>query len=64
VTPPGDIVPSDYKVTVNVKCDQLEKSEDFRITITKQSNAIYYGAAIIIVAIVVLVIVFRKYGRR
>jgi uncharacterized membrane protein len=64
VTPPGDIVPSDYKVSVNVKCDQLEKSEDFRITITKQSRAVYYGAAVIIVAIVVLVLVFRKYGRR
>lgn len=64
ITPPGDIVPSDYKVTVNIKCDQLEQSLDFRITINKQSRAIYYGAAIIIVAIVVLFIVFRKYGRR
>lgn len=64
ITPPGDIVPSDYEVTVKVKSDQLEESEEYRITVKKESKTTIYGIVIILIAIVVLLFMIRKYGRR
>jgi len=64
ITPPGDIVPSDYKITAKVKSDQLEESEDYRITIKKESKTSIYGIVIIVAAVVVLLFMFKKYGRR
>nr|CBH39533.1 hypothetical membrane protein [uncultured archaeon] len=64
ITPPGDITPSDYKVTVKVKSDQLEEEEDFRIIVKESSNVALYGVVIIIMVILALAFMFRKYGRR
>ncbi|MDY6964627.1 MAG: NEW3 domain-containing protein [Halobacteriota archaeon] len=64
IIPPGDIATSDYKVSVNVKSDQLEENEDFRIVIEESSNVPMYGALIIIVVLISLVFMFKKYGRR
>ena len=64
ITPPGDITPSDYKVTVKIKSDQLEEEEDFRIIVKESSNVALYGVVIIIIVILALAFMFRKYGRR
>jgi len=64
ITPPGDIVPSDYEVTVIVKSDQLEESVLYRITVEKESKTTIYGVIIIVMAIIVLLFMIRKYGRR
>ncbi|MGB7532819.1 MAG: NEW3 domain-containing protein [Halobacteriota archaeon] len=64
ITPPGDITPSDYKVTVKVKSDQLEEEEDFRIIVEESSNVALYGVVIIVIVILALAFMFRKYGRR
>ena len=64
ITPPGDITPSDYKVTVKVKSDQLEEEEDFRIIVKESSNVALYGVVIIVIVILALAFMFRKYGRR
>lgn len=64
ITPPGDITPSDYKVTVKVKSDQLEEEEDFRIIVEESSNVALYGTVLIVIVIVALAFMFRKYGRR
>ena len=64
ITPPGDITPSDYKVTVKIKSDQLEEEEDFRIIVEESSNVALYGTVIIVIVILALAFMFRKYGRR
>jgi uncharacterized membrane protein len=64
VTPPGNIVASDYEVSVKVRSDQAEDSNDFRITVTTDSYIPYLGAGIIALVGVVLFLVYRIYGRR
>ncbi len=64
VQSPGNIVASDYDVNVNVKSDQAASATDFRITIATSSIIPYVGGAIILLVIVGLVFIYRKYGRR
>jgi uncharacterized membrane protein len=64
VTPPGNIVASDYDVTITAKSDQAEKEKDYRITVKVDSLVPYIGGAIILFVVVGLVLVYRKYGRR
>jgi uncharacterized membrane protein len=65
VQSPGDIVASDYDVDVNVMSDQSSSgATDFRITIATSSIIPYVGGGIILVVIVGLALVYRKYGRR
>jgi|GEM_PF-4696462 len=64
VQSPGNIAPSDYDVNVVVKSDQAQSSEDFRITIASSSIIPYIGGGIILVIVVGLVLMYRKYGRR
>jgi uncharacterized membrane protein len=65
VQSPGNIVASDYSVVVTVKSDQEQSSENtFRITINTQSYIPYIGGGLIIVVLVGLFFMYRKYGRR
>jgi uncharacterized membrane protein len=64
ITPPGNIVASDYDVTVKAKSDQAEKEKDYRITIKVDSYVPYVGGAIILLVLGGLVLVYRKFGRR
>ena len=64
VQPPGNIVASDYEVNVKVKSDQAEKEKDYRITIKTDSIIPYLGAGIIVLVVVGLILIYRKYGRR
>lgn len=64
VQPPGNIVASDYDVTVKVVSDQAQGSDEFRITIVTSSYIPYIAGGIIVVVLVGLVFLYRKYGRR
>lgn len=64
VQPPGNIVASDYDVSVNIKSDQATDTEDFRITIATSSYVPYVAGGIILVVLVGLVFLYKKYGRR
>ncbi len=64
VTPPGNIVASDYDITIKAKSDQATKEKDYRITITVDSYIPYIGGAIILIVAGALFLVYRKYGRR
>ena len=65
VQSPGNIVASDYSVVVTVKSDQEAASDDtFRITITTQSYIPYIGGGLIVIVLVGLFFMYRKYGRR
>lgn len=64
VTPPGNLVASDYDITIMAKSDQAEKEKDYRVTITVDSYIPYIGAATIGLVLVGLVLIYTKYGRR
>jgi uncharacterized membrane protein len=64
VTPPGNIVASDYSVTIKAKSDQAEDEANYRITVKVDSIIPYIGGGIILIVIVGLFLVYRKYGRR
>jgi uncharacterized membrane protein len=64
VTPPGNIVASDYSVSITAKSDQAEDEASYRITVKVDSLIPYIGGGIILFVIVGLVLVYRKYGRR
>jgi|AGTN01.2.fsa_nt_gi Predicted membrane protein len=64
VTPPGNIVASEYPLSIKVKCDQGAKNFDYNIKVSTDSYIPYIGAGIILIVIVGLVLVVRKYGRR
>jgi uncharacterized membrane protein len=61
---PPDTIPSEYKLRVIVKCDQMQESEDLRLMVKERSYAAIIGGAIIIAAIIGVVYIFRKFGRR
>lgn len=64
VVPPGNIVASDYEVDVKVKSDQAETDKVYRITISTESYIPYIGAAMVLVVLLGLVLMYKKYGRR
>ena len=64
VTPPGNIVASDYDITIKAVSDQAGKEKDYRIKVTVDSYIPYIGGAIILFVVGGLVLVYRKYGRR
>lgn len=64
VTPPGNIVASEYDIDITAKSDQAEAARSYRISVTVDSIVPYIGGAIILFVIVGLVLVYRKYGRR
>lgn len=64
VQPPGNIVASDYEVSLKAQSDQAEDGKDYRITVQTQSYIPYIGGGIILVVIAGLVLIYRKYGRR
>lgn len=64
VQSPGNIVASDYDVSINVKSDQAQSDKDYRITIETSSIIPYIGVGVIVVVLVGLVFLYRKYGRR
>lgn len=61
---PPETIPSEYKLTVNVKSDQTQLTEEFKIIVKERSYATLIGVAIILSAIFFLIYIFRRAGRR
>jgi len=65
VQPPANIVASDYDIKVTMKSDQATADTlSYRITITTNSYIPYIAGAIILIVLIGIVVVFRKFGRR
>ncbi len=64
IQPPGNIVASDYPVSIKVKGDQGARTFDYTIKVSTESYIPYIGVGIIIVVVVGLFLVIRKFGRR
>ena len=64
IVPPGNIVASDYKITVKVSSDQTEKKDDFRIVVREQSLVAVFGIALLALIGGGVYFMFRKYSRR
>jgi len=55
----------DYFITVKAVSDQVSSTaRDVRVSVTKPTEWGYIGFGIVLVALVLVVIVFRRFGRR
>ncbi len=65
IRPPVDASVNDYKIIIKAKSAEVETSEDqIRVTITKSASSQWLGYAIIGIAIIVLIVIFKKFGRK
>jgi len=64
IVPPGNIVASEYKISVKVNSDQTEKSDDFRVLVREQSLVAVFGIALLALICGLVYYMFRKYNRR
>jgi len=65
IEPSADTGIDDYKVIVKAKSQKFETGEDvIRVTVEKSSYSGYLGFAMIGAAIIFLIIIFRKFGRK
>ncbi len=64
VIPPADIVAGEYKVIAQIKSDQAEGEDEFRIVVKEQSYVALLGLLVMAAVAAGLWYVFRKYGRR
>jgi uncharacterized membrane protein len=61
---PPDTLPSEYRLRINIRSDQTELQEDLKVIVKEKSYAGLIGGGIIITALIGLIIIFRKFGRR
>ncbi len=61
---PPDSVPSEYKLGIKAVSDQVASKSEVKIIVKEKSYTAIIGGAIVIGAIVGLVLIFRKFGRR
>ena len=64
VVPPADIVAGEYKVVAQVKSDQAEGEDEFRIVVEEQSYVAILGLLVMAGVVAGLWYMFKKYGRR
>jgi len=64
VVPPADIVAGEYKVIAQVKSDQAEGEDEFRIVVEEQSYVAILGLLVMAGVVAGLWYMFKKYGRR
>jgi len=64
ITPPANIVASEYKITVTVISDQTEKSDDYHVVVNEQSFIAVFGVLILGFVVGGVYYMFRKYKRR
>jgi uncharacterized membrane protein len=64
IVPPGNIVASEYKITVKVASDQTEVKDDFRVVVKEQSLVAVFGIALLLLIGGGVYYMFRKYSRR
>ncbi|PKP54410.1 MAG: hypothetical protein CVT90_01410 [Candidatus Altiarchaeales archaeon HGW-Altiarchaeales-3] len=62
---PADASSGDFKVIVKAKSQEFETGEDvIRVTVEKSSSSGYVGFALIDAAVIFLILIFRKFGRK
>ena len=64
ISVPGSVDAGDYVVTLRAESDQKTAQEQVRVTVVKGSGATYIGLGMILTAMIILVVILRKYGRR
>jgi len=65
IRPPVDAGLSDYKIIIKAKSAEVETPEDqIRVTISKSSQSSWLGYAIIGIGIILVVVIFKKFGRK
>ena len=64
VVPPADIVAGEYKVVAQVKSDQAEGEDEYRIVVEEQSYVAILGLLVMAGVVAGLWYMFKKYGRR
>ena len=65
VTPSQDTGIGDYMIKVKAKSKEAETEEqNIRVTVSKENSWGFLGILMIILAAVILIVVFRKFGRR
>lgn len=64
LTPAGDAVAGDYAVTLTASGQGTNATVDLRYAVETSSLFGFLGVAVIVLAVVVLLWVFRRYGRR
>jgi uncharacterized membrane protein len=64
IVPPGNIVASEYKITVKVTSDQTEVKDDFRVQVKEQSLVAVFGIMLLALIAGAVYYMFRKYSRR
>jgi uncharacterized membrane protein len=64
VTPGSDVIAGDYTFSLTARTSQTSSSQDFRVTIKTPTTWGYVGIGIIAALVIVLILVFRRFGRR
>lgn len=64
ITPPPDLVPGDYAVTIRARNPLVDESFDFRVTVSRTTIWGWVGIGIVVVVIGGLVGLFVRLGRR
>ena len=64
ITVPENTDAGDYLVTLQAVSDQKTEEEQLRVTVEKGGRQTYIGIGMIAAALVLLLIILRKYGRR
>ncbi|MFN3527600.1 MAG: NEW3 domain-containing protein [Candidatus Altarchaeaceae archaeon] len=65
ITPSVDTPASDYMINIIGKSQEVETSESsIRVTVTTPGFSGWFGLILIGVAIIILIIIFKKFGRR
>jgi len=61
----GDMNAGDYYVTLVIVSDQVDSESRFiRVSLYQSTETAYLGYALLAVAVIVLLVVYRRYGRR
>ena len=64
ITPTSDAMTGDYVTTITVSNDEVSSDAEFRISVETRTSWGIFAAAIIVVLLIGLRVVFKKYGRR
>ncbi len=61
---PPDAIPSEYRIEFAVKSDQTQTKEEIKVIVKEKSYTTIIGIVVVVAAVLFLVYVFRKVGRR
>lgn len=64
VTPSGDAITGDYRITVRARAPETSDEIEVRATVKTSSVWGFVGIGVIVAALAALAIVFRRFGRR